>query len=132
MTIFSQPQGAAPGQVKACVGTPVVVNLTTAVSGNSQNSYLVPTDFVIVATADSSNKGVTIPDPNKYGGTPGDSFLVINGQSGQTINVFPPTGGNIDAAGSNTAITVAVGTTATVYLQSFTATTSVWISDAGS
>lgn len=132
MTIFSQPQGSAPGQLKACVGTPQVINLTTAVSGNTQNSYLVPTDFSIITTADSSNKGVTLPDPNKYGGTAGDSFLVLNGQSGQTLNVFPPTGGNIDGAGANTAITLAQGTTATIYLQSFTSTTSVWISDAGS
>lgn len=131
MTIFSQPQGAAGGQVKAAVGTPVVLNLTTQAGGNSQNGFICPTDFCMVTTADASNKTLTLPDPNKYGGTAGDSFLILNGQSGQTISIFPPTGGNIDAAGSNTAVTQAVGTTITVYLASFTATTSVWIGDTG-
>lgn len=132
MTIFGQPQGTPISQIKACVGTPALVNLTTQAAGNSQNGFLVPTDYTIVSTADASNKTLTLPDPNKYGGTLGDTFLIVNGQSGQTVSIFPPTGGNIDAAGANTAVTAAVGTTATVILQSYTATTSVWISDAGS
>lgn len=132
MTIYAFPQGTPIAQIKACQGTPAVVDLTVAAGGNSQNGYIASTDYQIISTANSGNKSVSIWDPNKYGGTPGDSFLIVNGQSGQTINVFPPTGGNIDAAGSNTAITVSQGATATVILQSFTATTSVWISDAGS
>lgn len=132
MTIFSQTQGTPTGQVKACVGTPVVVNLTTQAGGSGQNGYIASTDFQIVTTADTTNKVITLPDPNKYGGTAGDSFLIVNGQSGQTLSVFPPTGGNIDAAGANTAVTLGQGTTGTFYLASFTATTSVWINDAGS
>lgn len=132
MTIFAFPQGTPTAQIKACVGSPAVVNLTTLALGGSQNGYVASTDYQIVSTADATNKAITIWDPNKYGGTAGDSFLIVNGQSGQTLNVFPPTGGNIDAAGSNTAVTVGQGATATIILQSFTATTSVWISDAGS
>lgn len=133
MTIFSQSQGAAPGQVKAAVGTPAVLNLTTVLSGGSQGSLVAPTDFCLVTGTDATNKALTLPDPNKYGGTAGDSFLFVVGQVGGTaLSIFPPSGGNIDGAGANTAVTAAAGTTATLYLQSFTATTSVWISDAGS
>lgn len=135
MTLRGIPQGGVPvGMMNAVNGTPILLNLTTLASGNSQNAAnsIMPSDFVIIGTADGTNKGITLPDPNKYGGALGDSFLVLNGQTGQTINVFPPTGGNIDGAGSNTAATAAAGTSLTIYLQSFTATTSVWISDGGS
>jgi hypothetical protein len=132
MTIFSQPQGAASGQIKAAVGTPVVLNLTTLVSGGTQNSFIAPTDFSIITTSDAVNKAITLPDPNKYGGTAGDSFLLVAGQVGTTVLIFPPTGGNIDGAGANASVNLAAGTTLTAYLQSFTATTSVWIGDGGS
>lgn len=135
MTLRGIPQGGVPaGMMNAIQGTPVLMNLTTLASGNSQNAAnsIMPSDLVLVGTADGTNKGITLPDPNKYGGAFCDSFLVINGQSGQTINVYPPTGGNIDGAGANTAATCAVGTTLTLYLQSFTSTTSVWVSDGGS
>lgn len=132
MTIYAFPQGTPTAQIRACVGTPVVVNLTTLLSGGSQNSFLAPSDYVIVTTSDSTNKGITLWDPNKYGGTPGDSFLIAAGQVGTTLVVFPPTGGAIDAAGSNASVNVAAGTTQTFILQSFTATTSVWIADGGS
>lgn len=131
MTIFSQPQGAAGGQIKAAVGTPLVLNLTTLVAGSTQNSYVAPSDFCIITTSDAANKAITIPDPNKYGGTAGDSFLFLAGQVGTTCVIFPPTGGAIDAAGSNASVNLAAGSTLTVYLQSFTATTSVWIGDTG-
>jgi hypothetical protein len=132
MTLRGIPQGGVTvGMQNAVSGTPTIVNLTALAGGNSQGAGLLPSDLVMVSTAGSSNLSVTLPDPNKYGGAVGDSWLVLNGQSGQTINVFPPTGGNINGAGNNTAITVAQGKSATLYLQSWTATTSVWISDNG-
>jgi len=132
MTLRGIPQGGATiGLMNAIQGAPVIMNLTALASGNSQGAGLLPSDLVMVGTAGSTNLSVTLPDPNKYGGAVADSWLVLNGQSGQTINVFPPTGGNINGAGLNTAITVAQGKSATVYLQSWTATTSLWISDNG-
>lgn len=132
MTLRGIPQSLPIAQQNAANGTPALLNLTLLLSGNSQNSLILPTDAVLISTADGTNKGVTLPDPNKYGGTLMDTWLVVNGQSGQTINVYPPTGGNIDGAGLNTAATLAQGTTITFYLQSFTATTSVWVADGGS
>ncbi len=126
MTIFGFPQGSAPGQIKAAAGTPVVVNLTTIAGGASQNGYIVSSDLQLVTTADGTNKVLTLPDPNKYGGTPGDSFEIINSASGQTLSVYPPTGGNINAAGANTAVSIVVNKAAIFYLVSYTATTSVW------
>lgn len=133
MTLRSNPYGGVPaGQMNVIQGTPFLANLTTLASGNTQNSLILPSDMVLVSTADATNKGITLPDPSKYGGAFCDSFMVLNGQSGQTINIYPPVGGNIDGSGVNTAVTCAQGTTITFYLQSWTATSSIWIADGGS
>lgn len=132
MTIFSQTQGTPVSQVRACVGTPAVLNLTTLVAGSTQNSLVMPTDYSIVTTSDAANKSLTLWDPNKYGGTAGDQFIVAAGQVGTTLTIFPPTGGAIDAAGANNSVNITAGATVTFILQSFTATTSVWIGDGGS
>lgn len=132
MTVYGFPQGNPIAALKACNGTPAVINLTTIAGGASQNGYVATTDYQIVITADGTNKSVTLPDPNKYGGTPGDTWAIWNGQSGQTLLVFPPTGGNIDGAGANTSVNLSQGATLTCCLVSFTATTSVWIGDGGS
>lgn len=119
--------------MNAIQGTPVTMNLTTLATGNSQNATnsILPSDFVLITTADGTNKGVTLPDPNKYGGAPGDIWVVVNGASGQTISVFPPTGGNISGAGANTANSLVNNKVNNYYLVSFTSTTSVWTVDAG-
>lgn len=126
MTIRSYPQGTPIGTMNAITGTPALVNLTTAAGGAGQNGYLVTTDLQIVTVADGTNKVLTLPDPNKYVGSLGDDFIVVNSASGQTLSVFPPTGGNINAAGANTAVTIAQNKSAVFYLVSYTATTSVW------
>ncbi len=132
MTLRGIPQGGVGvGMQNAVNGTPVVLNLTTLASGGSQGNGLMPSDFVIVTTADGTNKALTLPDPNKYGGVSGDCFIVINSASGQTLNIFPPTGGNISGAGANTASTLAQNKVNNYYMVSFTATTSVWTVDAG-
>lgn len=131
MTLRGIPQGVPVGMQNAVNGTPLVVNLTTIAGGTNQNGYIATTDFQIVTTADGTNNSITLPDPNKYGGAIGDMFTVINSASGQTIKVFPPTGGNISAGGANTANNLLVNKANNYYLVSFTSTTSVWTVDAG-
>ncbi len=131
MTLRGIPQGGVPaGMQNAVNGTVTVLNLTTLNSGGAQGNGLMPSDLVIVTTADGTNKALTLPDPNKYGGVPADIFTVVNSASGQTLNIFPPTGGNISAAGANIANTLVVNKANNYYLVSFTATTSVWVVDA--
>lgn len=134
MTLRGIPQGGVSiGMMNATSGSPTTMNLTTLATGNSQNAAnsLLPSDFVAITTADGTNKGVTLPDPNKYGGTFGDVWTVLNSNSGQNISVFPPTGGNISNAGANTANTLTNNKVNNYYLISFTATSSVWTVDAG-
>ncbi len=134
MPLRGLPQGGVPiGMMNAIQGTVSVVSLITLAAGTSQNVVLFPSDFVIVTATNAGNSALTLPDPNKYGGVPGDQWVLAVGQVGGTaVSIFPPTGGTIDAASANAAVTAAAGTTATFILQSFTATTSVWIGDGGS
>jgi hypothetical protein len=131
MTIRGYPQGSTQGAINAAAGTPKVINLTTIAGGASQNGYVAETDYLMVTTADGTNKVITLPDPNKYGGTPGDDFVIVNSASGQTLSVYPPTGGNISGAGANTAASISNNITSCFCLISFTASASVWTSQVG-
>jgi hypothetical protein len=132
MTLRSVPQGVPVGMQNAVNGTVTVMNLTALATGTAQGGGLLPSDFVIVTTATSSNNALTLPDPNKYGGAVGDAWYIAVGQVANQVNLFPPTGGAIDAAGTNASISIAAGNTATLILVSWTATSSVWIADGGS
>ena len=133
MPIYSQTIGNSMQSFQAIAGEPVVVNLTTVAGGGSQNGTgtIMASDYYIVTVADGTNLAVTLPDPNKYGGTPGDLFTVVNAASGQTLKVYPPTGGNISAAGANAAASITNNKTTQFRLASFTATASVWTSMVG-
>lgn len=133
MVLRAIPQGGVPiGMQNAVNGTVTVMNLTALASGSTQNSLILPSDFVIVTTATGANVALTLPDPNKYGGAAGDQWFVAVGQVGASVNIFPPTGGSIDAASANASVAIAAGNTANFILQAFTATTSTWIADGGS
>jgi hypothetical protein len=133
MALRGIPQGGVPiGMMNAIAGTPSVVSLTAQAAGNSQNGYIVPSDMVYVTAANGSNLTLTLPDPNKYGGAVGDQFQINNANSGQTLAVYPPTGGNIDGAGSNASVSISSNASGTFHLVSWTATTSVWFNDGGS
>lgn len=129
MTIYTHHRGNPIQTLRACAGAPAIVNLTTIALGGSQGGYLANSDYQIVTAADSTNKAITLWDPNKYGGTAGDLFIVANGQSGQTLNVFPPTGGAFNAGSANAALTVGQGVVIRFILVSWTPTTSVWIAN---
>lgn len=133
MTLRGIPQGGVPvGMQNAVNGSVSVPSLIAVASGNAQNGFIAPSDFVIITTVNSSNTAITLPDPNKYGGAVGDSWYIAVGQVANSVLVFPPTGGAIDAAGTNNSITVAAGNTVTLILVTWTSTTSVWIADGGS
>lgn len=133
MPLYALPGGNSVQSFQAIAGTPKVVNLTTIAGGGSQNGTgtIMDTDLWLVPTADGTNLAVTLPDPAKYGGTAGDLFTVVNAGSGQTLKLYPPTGGNISGAGANTNISITTNKTTQVRLVSYTSTTSVWTSQVG-
>jgi hypothetical protein len=132
MPLYNFPIGNSTKSFKAIAGSPEVINLTTIAGGGSQNGVgTIMSDYWIVSTADGTNLAVTLPDPNLYGGHAGDLFTLVNAASGQTLKIYPPTGGNISGTGANTNISVSNNKTTQVRLVSFTATTSVWTSQVG-
>jgi hypothetical protein len=136
MTLRAIPQGGVPaGMMNAIQGTVQMLDgsASTGLSiGNAQGTYVLPTDFCITTKLDGSNKAVTLPDPAKLGMVPGDSIFIGNAQSGQTLSIYPPTGGTIDAGSANAAVTAAVGTSQTLYVVSAAAGASAWLADGGS
>lgn len=136
MTLRSVPQGGVTvGMMNAIQGTVLMLDGSSATGakiGNAQGTYVAPTDFIITTKLDATNLAITLPDPAKLGMIGGDSIFIGNAQSGQTLSVYPPTGGSIDAGSANAAVTIAVGTTQTIYLVSAASGASTWLADGGS
>jgi hypothetical protein len=121
-------QNAVNGTVLMLDGS----SATGAKIGNTQGTYVAPTDFIITTKLDATNLAITLPDPAKLGLTGGDSFFFGNAQSGQTLSIYPPTGGSIDGGSANAAATCAQGTTLTIYVVATTSGASTWLADGGS
>ncbi len=133
MPLYGYPIGNSVESFKAIAGRPKVVNLTTIAGGDAQNATgcIMETDYYLINVADGTNLSVTLPDPAKYNSHAGDLFTVVNGGSGQTVKVYPPVGGNISAAGANSAASISTSKTSQFRLVSWTASTSVWTSMVG-
>lgn len=95
-------------QAQASVG---IASVAQTATGASQNSLALPSDFVVY-TASTLNNGPTLPAVSALGfpGV-GDSYIVVN-HSGNSINVWPPTGGKIANGSANAAFAVANNKTA--------------------
>jgi hypothetical protein len=136
MTLRSIPQGGVTvGMMNAIQGTVLMLDGSSATGakiGNAQGTYVAPTDFIIATKLDSTNLAITLPDPAKLGMTGGDSIFIGNAQSGQTLSVYPPTGGSIDGGSTNAAVTLSQGTTQTFYVVSAASGASTWLADGGS
>lgn len=94
--------GTPGGQALAIQGKATLAQ--TAV-GASQGSLTLPSE-ITVYTASTASNGPTLPSGNV-----GDVYVIAN-SSANTINVWPPVGGYIQAAAVNAADTILTGRTA--------------------
>lgn len=69
---------------------------------NAQGQGALTTDLNVITTASANPSGVTLPTA-----TTGRRIIVVN-KGANSINIYPATGAQIDALGSNTAISLAV------------------------
>jgi hypothetical protein len=106
----------APGSILATTtiqdGSGMRYSTTTGISAGSAGqatATALTTSFNVVSTAGSTGLGVALPTA-----VTGLRVVIVN-NGANTINVFPVNGGSaqIDAAGANTAVTLAVSTTVT-------------------
>lgn len=80
-----------------------VSNTQTATGSSSQaNSFAIVDDITVFTTA-ASNSGARLPllSSTQTGGTPGDVFIIAN-LDGNTMLIYPPTGGWLNNGTVNT------------------------------
>lgn len=107
--------GQAPGQVD---------NGVTANTGSDQSTgYKVAKRITIIGTCGNAGDSLTLPKVTHVG-----FEYEIKNNGSNSADVFPPVGGNIDAAGANVATAVANTKSAKFILTSYTAAdgTSTW------
>jgi len=78
------------------------VSATVSAAGSTQGTATAITSDVVICTTVASNTGVVLPTPGV-----GRGMLVVN-KGANALKVYPASGGQIDAAGTNVAITVPV------------------------
>lgn len=81
-----------------------VANALTATGANQAAAYAVTTAFASFSTVAAATGARLSLDA-----VPGDSQLIYNGGA-NTLSVYPPTGGQINALGSNNPASLAVNT----------------------
>ena len=87
----------------AFTGATVAVSATLTAGTNAQAQGAITTDYVVVTTTAANPSGVTLPTA-----TVGSKVIVVN-KGTNPINIYPATGGFIDAISINTSIQLAVG-----------------------
>ena len=96
----------------------------TAATGSSQSTgYKVTKTFTEIGTCGNAGDALTLPQCTIVG-----TVYHIKNNGANSADIFPPVGGDCDAAGANTAVAVANTAKNSFVLMSYTSTpTSVWV-----
>lgn len=87
--------------------SPIFNTGSVAAAGNSQSTAALLGYTVNHVTGADSTKGVRLPAAR-----PGTMVVVYNAASGQTLAVYPPSGGTVNGGSANAAVTLAALTPA--------------------
>lgn len=102
----------------------VVTGITAFAGGGAASATQLTGRTNVVATCATGGDSVKLPAGLGQGGQ-----TVVRNNGAASCNVFPPTGGNISAAGVNTA--VAVGISKASYFECVDSAGLIWIHMAG-
>jgi len=83
----------------------------TATGSTQGTAYVIQTEFTEFTTVAASTGAILPAVTTTSGITSGDSFFIAN-QGANALSVYPPVGGSIGLAATNTAVSVASGKTA--------------------
>jgi hypothetical protein len=101
-----------------------VTSSTTFTAGtNAQGQGVLSENFNVITTAATNPSGVTLPTAGGFGTTASRLITIVN-KGANPVNIYPVSGGQIDALGTNTPMSLAVN--AAVSLHS--ASTTQWYS----
>jgi len=104
----------------ALSGETFSTNAAVTAGTNAQGQGALTSDYNIVTTASNNPSGVTLPTA-----TTGRRIIIVN-KGANPINVFPASGGAIDALGASTPISIVVGG----YMEFNASSTTQWYSTA--
>jgi hypothetical protein len=116
ISLTTSPALTTPSLSGATVSTSATVSAGT----NAQGQAALTSDYNVITTAANNPSGATLPT-----GTIGRSVMVVN-KGANPVNLYPASGGAIDALGANAAISLPVN--GVLFLQASSATQ--WYSSA--
>jgi hypothetical protein len=92
------------------------VTSSTAITAgtNAQGQGTLTENFNVITTAASNPSGVTLPPAGGFGSTASRLLVVVN-KGANPVNVYPASGGQIDALGTNAAFSLPVNGTMTFW-----------------
>lgn len=116
--LFSTPSTfVAPGNIQDTTGLYLSTTNSISAAGATQGTATALTKSNNIITTVAASTGVALPTPAKAG-----FRITVENRGANTLNVYPASGGTIDSAAVNVAVTIPVGAAAT-YLA---ATTTQW------
>lgn len=115
VTISTPATFVAPGTIQDTTGMLYSTAAAVSAAGSTQGTATALTKSYNVVTTVASSTGVALPTPSAAG-----FRVVVVNKGANTLNVYPAVGGAIDAAGTNTAVTLLVNGTATYQAASTT------------
>ncbi len=108
VTLSTPSTFIGPGTIQDTSGMLYSTNAAVSAAGSTQGTATALTKSFNVVTTVASNTGVALPTP----GAAGYIITIIN-KGANTLNIYPASGGTIDSASLNAAVTLLVGSIAT-------------------
>lgn len=108
LTLSTPSTFIAPGTIKDTTGLYESTSATVSAAGATQGTATGLTTSYVVVTTVAASTGVRLPVPTSSG-----LMITIVNRGANTLNVYPASGAAIDAAGTNVAVSLLVGGTAT-------------------
>lgn len=115
VTLSTPSTFIAPGTIQDTTGMLYSTNAAVSAAGTTQGTATALTKSYSVVTTAASNSGVVLPTPGA-----GGLISVIVNKGANAVKIYPASGGTIDGAAANAAITLAVGGTITLEASSTT------------
>ncbi len=115
ITLSTPADFVAPGTIQDTTGMYLSTSATVSAAGATQGTATALTASNNVVTTVAASTGVALPTPAK-----GGLMVSVENRGANTLNVYPASGGAIDAAGANVAVTLAPNAAATYIAASTT------------
>ena len=108
VTLSTPATFVAPGTIQDTTGMYLSTTTPISAAGSTQGTATGLTKSYNIVTTVASNTGVRLPTPST-----GGLIIVVVNRGANTLNVYPQSGGTIDGAASNAAVTLVTNSVGT-------------------